>query len=80
MRTPCGDGLSPWPQTSTVSRCRAHHPTVVVTVTGTPRGTDGHTAAPTPSWLEQLAVPYLVVGWLVNDIAVTVLAPTPPTV
>ena len=55
-----------------------HHRTVV-TVTGTLGGTAGRTAVSAPSWLEQRAVPYLVAGWLVDDIAVTVLAPTPPT-
>jgi hypothetical protein len=52
--------------------------TVAVTVTGTARGANGWTAATAPYRLDCLTVADPVAGWLVDDIAVTVLPPAPP--
>lgn len=46
---------------------------VAVTVTGTARGADGWTARVAPYRLDCLTVPDPVVGWLVDDVAVTAL-------
>ena len=50
---------------------------VFVTVNGTVRGPDGWTATIAPYRLDCLAVRDPVAGWLVDDIAVTVLPPAP---
>lgn len=51
---------------------------VSVAVTGTARGADGWAAAMAPYQLDCLTVQDPVVGWLVDDVAVTVLPPPPP--
>lgn len=48
---------------------------VAVTVTGTARGADGWTVATAPYRLDCLTVQDPVAGWLVDDVAVTVLPP-----
>ena len=50
---------------------------VAVTVTGTARGTGGWRAATESYRLDCLSVQDPVAGWLVDDIAVTVLPPAP---
>jgi hypothetical protein len=50
---------------------------VAVTVTGTARGAAGWTAAIEPYRLDCLSVQDPAAGWLVDDIAVTVLPPAP---
>ena len=46
-------------------------------VTGTARGTGGWTAARQPYRLDCLSVQDPIAGWLVDDVAVTVLPPAP---
>lgn len=50
---------------------------VTVTVTGTARGTNGWTVTVAPYRLDCLTVQDPVVGWLVDDVAVTALPPVP---
>ncbi len=60
------------------TRQRLPGTTVAVTVTGTARGTNGWTAATAAYRLDCLTVQAPVAGWLVDDVAVTVLPPAPP--